>query len=140
MTWAALSIVGVLLVFWRLGQLFFHYINTGEISEFYNSCYGYHFMDGDGLDPKYISFLFRGIHPGAITVDIISYFVFTLFAGMLWLPLSIILPLVGIAYLLRKKIAKKQDFVAKLDGTHPDITDGGSENMVQSATTSMRGH
>lgn len=140
MTWITLSGIAVSLVVYRLGQLFFHYINTGEIGEFYDDCYGYHLLEGDGFDPKYASRLFRGVHPGAIMMDIISYFAITFIAGVLWLPLSIILPLVGIAYLLRIRIAKKQDFIAKLDGSHPDVNDSGSEDMVQSATSSMRGH
>lgn len=139
MTWITFSGIAVSLVVYRLGRLFFSYINTGKWDEFYESCYGYHFMDGDGLNPKYIPLLFRGTHPGAILIDIVSFLAITLFVGLLWLPLSIIFPLIGIAYFLRKKIAKKQDFITKLDGTHPDLRDNGSEDMVQSAPQSYQG-
>lgn len=135
MTWITLSGIAVSFVVYRLGRLFFSYINTGTWDAFYKSCYGYHFMDGDGLDPVYIPLLFRGTHPGAILMDIICYFVITLFAGLLWLPLSIILPIIGIAYLLRRHIAKKQDFIAKLDGTHPDLRNNGFEDNIQRQST-----
>jgi hypothetical protein len=131
-TWMVFSSVFVLTLLYRLGRLFFRYINTGGWDKFYESCYGYHLMDGDGLDLKYISLLFRGIHPGAIALDIIAMFAIGLFSGMLWLPLSIILPFVLLALLLRRKIARKQDFVSKLDGTHPDLQDSGDGGMVQS--------
>ena len=139
-TWMVLGSIFVLVLLFRLGRLFFRYINTGGWDEFYKSCYGYHLMDGDGLDLEYLPLLVRGIHPGAIALDVIAMFAIGLFGGIFWLPLSIILPFVLLALLLRKKIAKKQDFISKLDGTHPDLTDRGSEDMVQSATTSMRGH
>lgn len=130
LTWITLGSISVLLILGRLGQLFFRYIDTGEVGEFYESCYAYHLMDGDGFDPRYISFLYRGTHPGAIITDFIGYAVIILFAGLAWLPVSIILPFIGIAYLLRKRIAKKRDFVAKLDGTHPDLHGSGSESQA----------
>lgn len=134
--WAILGAVSVLLIFYRLCRLFVHYINTGDISIFYDSCYFYHLVDGDGFTPKYMLFLFRGIHPGAIITDLISYFIITFLAGILWLPLSIIFPFIGAAYLLRKHIAKKQNFVAKLDGTHPDLQDNGfNAGETQSPST-----
>ena len=139
-TWQGAFAIAVLVLIYRLGRLFFRYINTGGWDEFYKSCYGYHLVDGDGLDSEYIPLLFRGCHPGAILLDTISLAVVAFFAGMLWLPLAIILPLVLVALILRRHIAKKQDFIAKLDGTHPDCQHGSDENMVQSATSSMRGH
>ncbi len=138
-TWKVTFSIAVLVLIFRLGRLFFRYIQTGGWDEFYKSCYGYHLFDGDGLDPEYIPLLFRGIHPGAIFIDILSLGVVALFSGILWLPLSIILPFIGVAYLLRKKIAKKQDFISKLDGTHPDLNDTGSGSMVQSAPQTQGG-
>lgn len=125
LTWVITFGFAGLILIYRLGNLFFRYINTGTWDEFYKSCYGYHLMDGDGFSPEYMPLLFRGCHPGAILIDVISLIAAALFAGMLWLPLIIILPFIGIAYLLRKKIAKKQDFISKLDGTHPEM--GGRE-------------
>jgi len=133
-TWMVLGSISVLILLFRLGRLFFRYINTGGWDEFYKSCYGYHLMDGDGLDLEYVPLLFHGIHPGAIALDIIALFAIILFGGIAWLPLSIILPFVIVAVLLRKKIAKKQDFISKLDGTHPDLQDQGDGSMVSSPT------
>jgi hypothetical protein len=123
LTWMiTFGFAGLILLF-RLGRLFFRYIQTGGWDAFYKSCYGYHLMDGDGFDTQYMPLLFHGCHPGAILVDVLSLAAAAFFAGILWLPLSIILPFIGLAYLLRKKIAKKQDFISKLDGTHQ--TQGG---------------
>ncbi len=139
-TWMIAGGIAVLVLLYRLTRLFFRYINTGGWDEFYKSCYGYHLMDGDGLDLEYVPLLFQGIHPGAILVDIGSLALVAFFAGLIWLPVGIVLPFILIALLLRRRIAKKQDFIAKLDGTHPELQDQGSENMVQSATASIRGH
>ena len=136
MTWMTIGSISLLILFYRLGRLFFHYINTGKWDDFYKSCYGYHLVDGDGFDPEYIPFLFQGTHPGAIVVDIVSLAALTLFIGMAWLPFGIILPCVGVAYALRRHIAKKQDFIAKLDGTHPDLRDNGfDDGMTQGPST-----
>lgn len=135
-TWMGLGAIAVLILLFRLGLLFFRYINTGGWDKFYEACYGYHLMDGDGLDLTYIPLLFRGVNPGAIALDIIALFAIVLFSGIAWLPVSIILPFVIVAVLLRKKIAKKQNFIAKLDGTHPDLQDSSDGGMVSSPTQS----
>jgi len=135
LTWTITFSIAVLVLLYRLGRLFFRYINTGGWDEFYKSCYGYHLMDGDGFNPEYMPLLFRGCNPGAIFLDIISLAIASFISGIAWLPLSIILPFVGVAYLLRRKIAKKQNFIAKLDGTHPDLQDRGSEDMAQASSS-----
>ena len=129
--WGVAALIAVLLTIGRMVQLFFHYINTGKIGKFHEDCFIYNTFESDFI--SYATALYRGIHPGAIFTDLISYAFITFIVGLIWLPIVIFLPFVGLAYLLRKRIANKQEFMSRLEGTHNNLEDGEGVATLQSS-------
>ncbi len=112
------SIILIIIIF-RFGRLFWYYINTGNIGDFEENS-GLLCIINDSI--KAYPVLFFGTHPGAIFIDATCLFAIAAFAGILWpieaIIMVTILPVILLAMLLRKRIARKQEFIAKLDGTY----------------------
>lgn len=133
-TWMLLTAFSIICILIRIGKSFWFYINTGEFGDFHDSCSAYNILDGEGS--KIISALILGVHPIAILADIAVYCLIVFLVGIIWLPLSIILPFMGLAYLIRRRIARKQEFIARLDGTHEEGNGMSGENQAAPTTGS----
>ncbi len=112
----ALAAIFILLIIVRLGALFVAYIRTGDIGDFQDDSFVYNTLDGDNT--KILPALVVGTFPGAILIDIIGFIIITTIAGLIWPALTILLPLMAVAYLIRLPIARKQEFIGRLDGTY----------------------
>lgn len=125
-----LAIIFALFIVFRLGVLFTKYIKTGKIGDFETDCFVYNL--GEGCFKDVLPALIFGTFPVAILVDILGLTLTALVTGMLWPVLAILLPFMGVAYLIRRPIERKQEFIGKLDGTYgdpnsdPDCRNGGS--------------
>jgi len=125
--WIGLITIFVLIIIFRLGILFVDYIRTGGIGDFEEDSFVYNLFEGHLKDVA--PALVFGTFPGAILIDMFGFIVITVVAGLIWAALAIILPLIGLAYLIRLPIARKQEFIGRLDGTYdddPDCRNGGS--------------
>lgn len=124
--WLTLLALFTCFIIFRLGKLFVEYIKTGKLGDFEDDCFVYNIFEGSPKDiPGALVF---GTFPAAIIVDAFGFLVITFVAGFLWPVLTIFLPLIGLAYLIRLPIARKQEFVGRLDGSYddPDCRNGGS--------------
>lgn len=124
--WIALIIIFTLCIIFRLGVLFVGYIKTGKIGDFEDDSFVYNL--GEGHLKDVLPALVSGPFPGAILVDVLGFSIITLVAGLIWPVLAILLPLLGLAYLIRLPIARKQEFIGRLDGTHKNINTGSGED------------
>jgi len=113
-----LAIIFILLIIFRLGVLFVKYIKTGGIGDFEDDCFVYNTIEGHFED--ILPALAFGAFPGAILVDILGSLAIALVAGIIWPVVVIFLPLISLAYLIRRPIARKQEFIGRLDGTHEE--------------------
>ena len=122
----ALLIIFTISIIFRLAILFVEYIKTGGIGDFETDCFIYNLLERNTT--KILPALISGTFPGSIFVDMLGFFIITLAAALIWPVLAISLPLIGLAYLIRLPIARKQEFIGRLDGTHedPDCRNGGS--------------
>lgn len=114
-----LIIIFTLSIIFRLIILFIKYIKVGKFGNFEDDSFVYNTLEGNFV--KILPALTSGIHPGSILTDILGFTVISLVAGLLW-PALAILPIIGVAYLIRLPIARKQEFIAKLDGTYNEGT------------------
>jgi len=126
------------LLVYRFARAFHSYIYTGEFMKFIKSSVFGTLIDECPEDS--MKALFTGSQPFGIMLDALFMVLIVLIMPFAWGVIVPIILIVLLAYVMRLRIAKKQDFVSKLDGSHPDLDDRGSGDMVQSATTSMRGH
>ena len=122
--------IGLLL--YRCGRAFHQYIYTGEFMRFVKSSAFGTLVDEhpEHLVPAF----FTGTNPFGIMIDAVFMTLIALAMPFAWgviVPLTLIIVL---AYVMRQRIAKKQDFVSKLDGSHPDMDDHGTSGMTQSYT------
>lgn len=124
--WVVLMIIFASFIILRLGTLFVKYTKTGKIGDFEDDCFSYNLLEANFK--HILPALMFGIFPGAILVDILGSVLITLVAGLIWGLLAFLLPLISLAYLIRLPIARKQEFIGRLDGTHedPDCRNGGS--------------
>lgn len=114
----ALAVIFTLFIIFRLAILFVTYIKTGEIGDFEDDCFVYSFLNG--YPAKILPALVYGIFPGAILVDIAGFMIMAAITGLFWPIPTILLPFIGVAYLIRRPIARKQEFIAKLDGSYEE--------------------
>lgn len=105
-----------LLIIFRLVRLFVEYIKTGSIGEFSDDSFIYNLTEGHPT--KVFSAFLSGIFPGAILIDSVALFVLGLALSLIWPALAFFLPVIGLAYLIRLPIARKQEFIGRLDGTY----------------------
>lgn len=114
--------ISFIIIIIRFGLLFWHYINTGNVGDL---------EDDSGLltiinnDISYLyPVIFLGTHPGSIFIDLVGLALVSMIIGFAW-PFFIIiivgiLPIILLAVYLRKRIARKQEFIAKLEGTYDE--------------------
>jgi len=114
--WAALLMLLTLFIIIRLGALFIAYIKTGDLGDFENDSFIFNTCEGNA--ERVLPALVLGTFPGAILLDIVGSFAITLVAGLIWPALAVLLPLMAVAYLIRLPIARKQEFIGRLDGTY----------------------
>lgn len=120
-------IVSALFIIFRLGLLFVNYIKTGRTGDFENDSFVYNLINGNRED--ILPALVFGTFPASILMDILGFAVISSIIGLVWGLLAIFLPIIGVAYLIRRPIARKQEFIERLNGTHNEDTydeDGGS--------------
>ena len=117
--WSLIALSFIIIII-RFGLLFWYYINNGNIGDFEDDS-GFISLFSTGLD-FFFPTIFIGPHPGAILVDFMGFAIASMIIGIVWPALLIImttiLPVILLARFLRKRIARKQEFIAKLDGTH----------------------
>lgn len=120
------------LVLYRSGRAFHQYIYTGGFDKFLKSSVFATMIDECPEDsPK--AFI-TGTHPAGIFFDIALMGLVVAAMPFLWSGVLPIMLITLLGYVMRQRIARKQDFVAKLDGSHPDMDDHGAEGMTQSYT------
>ena len=114
--WVAMLMFLSLFVLIRLGALFIAYIKTGNLGDFETDSFIFNACEGN--PEKILPALVLGTFPGSILLDIVGSFAITLVAGLIWPALTVLLPLMAVAYLIRLPIARKQEFIGRLDGTY----------------------
>jgi len=129
----------IALILYRYARSFHSYIYTGGFTSFIEgSVFATLISECPEDSPKAF---FTATHPFGIFVDGALCFIILLAMPFAWGVITPVVLIVLLAYVMRQRIARKQDFVAKLDGTHSDLNDSSSGDMIQqSATSSMRGH
>ena len=116
--------IGLLL--YRSGRAFHQYIYTGEFMRFVKSSAFGTLVDEhpEHLVPAF----FTGTNPFGIMIDAMFMVLIVLAMPFAWGGIVPITLLIVLAYVMRQRIARKQDFVAKLDGSHPELGDGSERN------------
>lgn len=126
------ALVAAIILF-RFGKAFYEYIYTGEFSDT-DDCFLYQLVEEHEINKHILT----GTHPAMITLDGMILGVIAGVSQFLWAPLLGICGIVLIGFLLRQKIAKKQNFVAKLDGSHPDLRDNGFDSGTTQGPSATR--
>lgn len=117
-TFLVMAAIFTSFIIFRLAILFVTYIKTGEVGDFEDNCFVYNLLNGYLV--KILPALVYGIFPGAILVDIAGFMILAGIIGLFWPIPTILLPFIGVAYLIRRPIARKQEFIAKLDGSYEE--------------------
>lgn len=126
------------LILYRLGRSFHSYIYTGEFSRFIEGSIFATLID-ESPEKSWKAFL-TGTNPFGIAIDaLLPCTLIVLAMPFAWGGLVPLMLIVLLAHVMRKRIAKKQDFVAKLDGTHPDLGPGNGSNDMSNTTQSFTG-
>lgn len=93
---------------------FRNYIYNGNFGDFEKSAFGEIMEHGNFFSV----YAFTGYHPGTLTMDAIVFALFSILLIPLWGAYIICGLFLLLAKTIRKRIAAKQEFIAKLDGTH----------------------
>lgn len=100
----------------RLVLAFHHYIHTGNLGDFEKCAFGQVMEHGNFFSV----YAFTGYHPGVLVMDAIVFGLFSTLMIPLWGAYIIFGLFLLLAKTMRNRIAVKQEFVAKLDGTHDE--------------------
>ena len=101
-------------VIFRFFAAFRNYIYTGTFGDYEKSLMGC-LMEYPKMPLKYA---FIGYHPGILIMDALIFFLISFVVIPLWGAYIIIGLVLSLAYIMRKRIATKQEFVSRLEGTH----------------------
>ncbi len=112
-----LIIIFVFVIVIRYMMAFRHYIYHGDIGDFEKSAF-ISAMEGEWTN--IVKYAFTGYHPGILIVDTFMLGLFSVTMIVLWAPMIVMLLLVLLGYTMRKRIAHKQEFTARLEGTHKE--------------------
>lgn len=112
-----LTFVFVFAIIYRFIMSFIHYINHGNFGNVEKSFF-ISMVDTRWNDA--VKYAFTGYHPGMILVDAFILSLYSLVMVALWAPMIVLLLLLLLGHTMRKRIGTKQEFIAKLDGTHND--------------------
>lgn len=104
----------IVVVIYRYIMAFRYYVYNGNFCNYEESTL-YAMMDGEFIDS--IKYAFVGYHPGMIIADALVFVMFSMLMIIVWLPVTFISLFLLLGYTMRRRIARKQEFIAKLEGT-----------------------
>lgn len=100
----------------RFVLAFRNYIYSGNFGDFEKSAFAEMMSHGNFFS----RYAFIGYHPGILMIDAVTFGVFSLLIIPFWGAYIVIGLFLLLGNIVRKRIAIKQEFVAKLDGTHDE--------------------
>lgn len=104
----------ICVVIFRFFTAFHNYIQTGKFGDFKKSLMGY-LIEYPQIPFKYA---FIGYHPGILIADALILFLIAVLAIPFWGAYIVIGLVLLLGRIMRKRIAIKQEFINKLEGTH----------------------
>lgn len=110
-----LTVIFSVIILYRFCRTFYEFIYTGQFGCM-EECLLFYLIEKQEIN----KYALVGTHPLTIIVDGLIFMVIILASLLLWAPMLFISIILTAGYLLRKHIAKKQEFIARLDGTHEE--------------------
>ena len=113
-----LVVIFAVIIIFRYCKAFYDYIHTGEFGDS-DDCFIYQLVE----DQEITIHTLTGTHPVATLLDGFVFIVIAALSQFIWGAMLFIGGIILVAQILRKRIAKKQEFMSRLEGTHPDTNE-----------------